>query len=262
MGSIKSALRKTLRGIYYSVYGQSGKTITINNEPHTVSAYIARGVNPVIDETPLKLLINLAKDADILFDIGANVGIISVIVANKMKPGSTIYSFEPVPNTFKFLNDSARVQKGNAKVKAFNYAISSKNETLQFSNMERTTRNHIIKEAATNTIPVTAVSLDSFCAEHKVIPQVLKIDIEGAEYWALQGMQQTLKNNNCKVLVEIHQEYLQANGITGKMFEDYVNSIGYKVFNIEGKEISPDKMIANVNVILAKEHPGQAVFTI
>jgi FkbM family methyltransferase len=262
MGKLKGILRKLFRGFYYSLYGKSGKAILINNEEYVVSAHIARGINPVIDETPLKLLINLAKNIDVLFDIGANIGIISVILSKKMQPGTTIYSFEPAPNTFKFLADTARVQKGNAKVLPYKYAISNKIETLHFTDMERTTRNHITNEEGRGTVAVDAITIDSFCATNKVVPQLFKIDVEGAEYRALQGMAQTLKNNNCTVLVEIHPEFLQEHGVTDKMFEEYVNAIGYKVFNTEGKEIPSIEILRNIIVILAKEYPGAEIFKI
>ncbi len=124
---MKQVLRKAFRFSYYSLYGRQGKSILINDEPHTVSAHIARGVKSTIDETPLKLLSNLAKNADTVFDVGANVGIIFVMLAKKMKPGSSIHAFEPAPITYKFMADSARVQQGNAKVTPHNYAISNNN---------------------------------------------------------------------------------------------------------------------------------------
>ncbi len=262
MSALKNTFRVLFRSLYYAVYGRAGKAITINNEQYVVSAHTARGINPVIDELPLKLLCNLAKDANILFDIGANIGVISLILSKKMKPGSTIYAFEPAPATFVYLKDTARVQKGNAKVIAFNNAISNKNEVLRFTNLERTTRNHVVTDNRADTLPVNAIALDSFCAEHKVIPEVIKIDIEGAEYWALQGMAQTLKHNNITVLVEIHPEYLATNDITGKMFEDYILSIDYKAFDISGSEIPASEILHNTIVVLAKQKPAATVFNI
>ena len=126
MSAVKNIFRTIFRKVYYAAYGSNGKQVTINGESYTTSAHIARGIQSTIDETPLKILTRLAKDADILFDVGANVGIISLILSKKMKPGSHIYSFEPVPGTFVFLKDTARVQQGNATIHAFNNAIGSK----------------------------------------------------------------------------------------------------------------------------------------
>ncbi len=45
---------------------------------------------------------DLIKDGDIVLDIGANMGIFSVLVANKY-PHATVYAFEPTPTTFEAL---------------------------------------------------------------------------------------------------------------------------------------------------------------
>lgn len=259
MGDI---LRNIFRSSYYLLYGQSGKNIKINNEDYRVSAYVARGIKNTIDETPLKLLTNLSKNADILFDVGGNIGVIAMILAGKMKAGSVIYSFEPAPLSFKYLKDTARVQKGKAKIIPVNLAVSNNNDKLYFTNDGNSCTNHISTADEAGTISIDSITIDSFCKANNVIPQVIKIDIEGAEYWALQGMQQTLKTNNCQVLVEIHTGFLLDNNITSEMFGNLVDSIGYKAFNTSGEEIKTDMIMDNDCVILAKEKPAADIFRI
>jgi len=257
-------LRKLFRFSYYSVYGKSGKKIRIDNEEYTISAHVSRGVSNTLNETPLKLLTNLATmvNTDVLFDIGGNIGVISMILAKKMKPGSVIYSFEPAPLSYKYLADTARVQKGNARIVPVNNAVSNNNGKLYFTNDGNSCTNHIAAENEAGTISIDAITIDVFCSKNLVIPQVMKIDIEGAEYWALEGMQQVLKNNNCHVLVEIHESYLRDNNITGKMFGSLVDAIGYKVYNVKGAVIKSDEIMNNSCVILAKDILPAKVFEV
>jgi FkbM family methyltransferase len=255
-------LRNIFRSAYYAVYGGSGKKIRINDEEYRVSAYVARGINSIIDEVPLKLLSNMSRNASVVFDVGANIGIIAMILAKKMKPGSMIYSFEPAPLSFKYLRDNARVQNGNATITAVNVAVSNNNDKLYFTNDGNSCTNHIAAGKNEGTISVDATTIDGFCKANKVIPEVIKIDIEGAEYWALLGMQQTLKNNNCLVLVEIHTVFLQDNNITGQMFADLVGAIGYKVFDTTGNQINANLMLDHDCVILSKEKPAAEIFNI
>lgn len=255
---MKNLLRSVFRFSYYAVYGGSGKTIKINNTDYTVSAHIARGISRVIDELPLKLLTNLAKKADTVFDVGANVGIIATMVAREMKPGTTIYSFEPAPLSFKYLADTARVQKGSAAIKPFNFAVSSSTGKLYFTNDGNSCTNHVAKEDEANVIAVEALSLDAFCKQHRVVPDVIKVDIEGAEYWALQGMEQLLKDNNINVLMEVHANFLIENNITGAMFAEIIDRIGYKVYSAEGKEINSSDILTKACVIIARQKPEHA----
>jgi FkbM family methyltransferase len=259
---MKHVLRKAFRFSYYTVYGKRGKSILINNEPHTVSAHVARGINSTIDEVPLKLLTNLAQKADTVFDVGANVGVISVMLARKMKPGSVIHAFEPAPISYKYMADSARVQQGKARIIPHNYAISNGNGKLHFTNDNHSCTNHISDGPGLNTIAVEAVTLDWFCDTNKLAPQVIKVDVEGAEYWALEGMLQVLKHNNVQVLMEIHQGFLMDHKIDGAMFANVINGIGYKVFDTTGQQISPEQIVLETCVILAKQHPGADIFKI
>ncbi len=197
-------LRNIFRSSYYLLHGRSGKTIRINNEDYTVSAHVARGINKEIDEVPLRLLLRLCREAAVVFDIGANIGVIATIVAKKMKLGSVIYSFEPAPLSYRYLQDTARVQKGAAAIVPVNLAVSNNSDKLYFTNDGNSCTNHVSTASDKGVIVVDSTSIDSFCTSNNIIPQVIKIDIEGAEFWALQGMQQTLKNNDCIVLLEVH----------------------------------------------------------
>ncbi len=246
-------LRKAFRSSYYILHGRSGKNIKINNEDYTVSAYVARGITSVIDEVPLKLLLNLSKNADILFDIGGNIGVIATLVAKKMKPGSVIYSFEPAPLSYKYLADTARVQKGNARIISVNLAISNNSDKLHFTNDGNSCTNHIADRNETNVVSVDCITIDAWCSQNKILPAVMKIDIEGAEFWALEGMKQTLKNNNIKVLLEIHQGYLADHNITGAMFGKIIEETGYRVFSSTGMELPGDQILKYSCVILSKD---------
>ncbi|GAA4466650.1 FkbM family methyltransferase [Nemorincola caseinilytica] len=251
-------LRNTFRSLYYMMYGASGKSIKINDNDYVVSAHIARGISSEIDELPMKLLMRLSRNADTVFDVGANVGIISTIVAKEMKPGSVIYSFEPAPLSYKYLADTARVQKGNAGVKPFNFAVSNATGKLYFTNDGNSCTNHVAKENEANVIAVDAIALDSFCKQHGVIPDVIKVDIEGAEYWALQGMEQLLKENDIIVLMEIHSVFLAQNNITGAMFADIIDRAGYKVYNVDGREMKSTDILNTTCAIIARQQPLHA----
>jgi len=255
-------LRKAFRSSYYALYGKLGKTIRINNEDYTVSAHVARGISGTIDEVPLKLLSNLARNANLLFDIGGNIGVIASILAKLMKPGSVIHSFEPAPLSYKYLADTARVQKGNAKIIPVNLAVSNNNDKLYFTNDGNSCTNHIASEGEANTISIDCITIDAYCAKHKAIPSVMKIDIEGAEYWALEGMQNTLKNNNITVLVEIHQGYLADHNITGEMFGRIIDNIGYHAYTANGTEIPGTQVIKHSCVIISKEKVPAEIFKI
>ncbi len=252
---MKGLLRKIFRSLYYSVYGNTGKEIIINNEPYTVSAHVARGIKNTIDEAPLKALSALCVNAKTLLDIGGNIGLIAAILAKKMKPGSFIYSFEPAPLSFKYLEDTARVQKGNARIIPVNNAVSNNTQKIYFTNDGSSCTNQISSENAANTIAIQPIRIDDFCRENSISPEVIKVDIEGAEYLALDGMRATLKNSNCIVLVEIHKKQLTESNITNEMFAGLINDIGYNVYNTNGEKVDSNRVLDHDCIILSRTNP-------
>ena len=67
------------------------------------------------------------------------------------------------------------------------------------------------------TNEVRAVSIDQFCAEHRLMPRVIKIDIEGAELAALRGARSTIANAKAglQLFVEMHPHLWAQLGYTG-----------------------------------------------
>jgi FkbM family methyltransferase len=227
-----------------------------------VSAHIARGINPVNNEVPYKLLRKLVEKADVVFDIGANVGIISVLISKAMKDGSSIYSFEPLPSTCRVLVDNARVQKGNATVVPFNLAMSNAVGDVYFTNKEDPTENNILHEPQVGSVLVKSTTVDVFCAEHKVIPQVIKVDVEGAEYFVLEGMIKTLQQNDCVVLMEIHDGMLQEFGVNEQQFATLLGQTGYHLYNDKGDELPYNKVFSSSCIVLSKKPLDRAVFAV
>jgi len=82
------------------------------------------------------------------------------------------------------------------------------------------------KEHRANT---RAKSVDKMVEETKITPDILNIDIEGAELLALKGARNTLKNNRMKVWVSIHSDLLEKNyGSKKRDVLEFMNSLGYK----------------------------------
>lgn len=257
-----SLLRNLFRLFYYSIYGKNGKQIKINNELYTVSAHISRGVSSVIDEVPHKLLESLSKNANVVFDIGANVGVIAVLLSKSMKPGTTIYSFEPVPDTFKILKDNSRVQKGNAKILPYNLALTDHVGEVYFTNRTTHTINNILSKPDEDSIIVKATTVDEFCAVNNIRPNVLKVDVEGAEYHVLAGMIDVMTKNNCSIVMEIHQEMLASFGVTSDMFVRLLEPTNYNVYNVSGEEITTDLIMKNYCVVLSKDKIDKTLFKV
>jgi hypothetical protein len=114
---------------------------------------------------------------------------------------------------------------------------------------------------SSNLIPVAAITLDVFFQNKYIKPDVVKIDVEGAETKVLRGMTRLLRNYNPTLFLEIHPLNLP-------LYKSSVSAIlmllmenEYKVFEIDDmrgqnswlklNELSPESVIENNSMIYA-----------
>jgi FkbM family methyltransferase len=138
-----------------------------------------------------------------VIDVGAHVGIYSMLGSELVGETGHVYSFEPTPWTFRVLTQNT--QKLN-NVTIFNQAISETEQTLTFAdygpgygayNSANISGAQDITKIP-KTTKVVSRSLDLFCKENDISPDIIKIDSEGYEYEVLLGSKNILTNNEAK----------------------------------------------------------------
>jgi FkbM family methyltransferase len=147
--------------------------------------------------------IRYVKGGMTVIDVGAHVGIYSMLSSELVGETGHVYSFEPTPWTFKILTENTN---GLKNVTINNQAISETEQTLTFADYGPGygAYNSANKSGAPDTtrtankITVTSVSLDNYCAINNIKPDIIKIDSEGYEFEVLQGLEGILSHTNSK----------------------------------------------------------------
>jgi FkbM family methyltransferase len=142
-----------------------------------------------------EILHQIARRGDTILDVGGHVGNVAWFMTRCVGPDGKVFSFEPHPEKFKALNAKARKY---APLQAFNCAVSNSLApvTLYFGTTEESdqasticadlaTRDRFGAEVLSAEVPAT--TLDKFCTDHKLVPSIIKIDVEGAEPFVLEG---------------------------------------------------------------------------
>jgi FkbM family methyltransferase len=170
-----------------------------------------------------------------VFDIGANIGYYSLIASLKAQHGS-IYAFEPYQNHYnELLLNSSLNQLNN--IKALNVAVSNSKQKLQlFVSAEDNTGMTGLAQPENfsgHTEVVNAISLDEWIKEGQLKkPDIIKMDIEGGEWIALQGMQMILRDVKPVVFIEIASSLLSKFGKQASDIYNFMNEFGYQAYEV------------------------------
>jgi FkbM family methyltransferase len=143
----------------------------------------------------------------IFYDIGANVGFLTVLAARLVGPTGHVYALEPVPANVRFIHRNLKVNAlRNVAVLPVAASSDSGRRVLRLAEYSGGSALDSV-EAPPDTIgslEVDAVSIDDLILNGKAKPPTfVKIDVEGAEHEVLQGMSATLKGYRPHVLYEL-----------------------------------------------------------
>ena len=153
---------------------------------------------------------------DIVYEVGANIGFYSVIMAKKVGPSGKVFAFEPETVNFERLRVNTELN-GLANLFPCPFAASSESRLLflhRHSTEAGEGAHMIVREGGENTVPVFSFPLDELVSQFRLPPPtVLKIDVEGHEGEVLSGMRRLLAARTIRVaFIEIHYLYFSDSG--------------------------------------------------
>ncbi|QAU12260.1 FkbM family methyltransferase [Halorubrum sp. BOL3-1] len=145
-------------------------------------------------------------DGDVFYDIGANIGIFSCFAAQKMDVGH-IVSFEPYPPNVNQLHKNLLYNADKSDFTLFDIALSNSDGSVEFSSPDKRAGHQTGNISPSGpSIDVKSTPGDKLIDERTLPePTVVKIDVEGSEPLVIQGLEDTLKADTCRILYcELH----------------------------------------------------------
>jgi len=152
-------------------------------------------------------LLHFLKKEDVFFDVGANVGSYTILSSKVI--GATSCSFEPSPDTFKHLENNIFLNQIDKKALIFNQGVGAEKGNMQFS-INQDTINHIVVDEKEESISIKITTLDQHIEEQKMIPALIKIDVEGFETEVIRGADSLLLNHTLQAVI------MELNGSGGR----------------------------------------------
>jgi len=221
---MKSTIRSFLKPIFFSLLNERSYMFL---QALSKTRDILSGVD---DEKEISLIPLLVHEGETVIDMGANYALYTYHASKRVGEKGHVYAFEPIPFTYEVCRKIARrlqlknvhlYQKGcsntNGKV-AFTVpiqnfgAVSAGQSHLAIRNNERPGKEQHFKFSKWKTLHSDVVRLDEFLPGVQDV-SLIKADIEGAEYYALQGAEKMITRYHPSILCEINPFFLDGFGI-------------------------------------------------
>jgi FkbM family methyltransferase len=195
--------------------------------------YFIHGLNK--REPISNIATQLLRPGDCMIDVGANVGYFTALAALTVGVHGIVHSFEASPDTYQKLQVLAKNNLyGN--IKTHNYAVSDEDGTVEFhcgpTDHTGISSMRNLGTKTSSTVKTSAIRLDSMMES---IPPVrlIKIDVEGAEIRALQGMKSLIVRDSPYVITEVSDGMLSQLGSSKKELVDYFYNLGYSAYRVQ-----------------------------
>jgi FkbM family methyltransferase len=180
----------------------------------------------------IELLKKYIHKNDVVLDIGANIGFYALILSDLCGENGKVHCFEPDKTNFGHL-EKACGKRNN--ISLVNKAVSSKTETLKIYTSKNLNVDHRTykPEEYDQEIEIEATSIDEYLGKDLKV-DLVKMDIQGFEMQAIQGMTKMLEyNKDIKIISEFWPYGLRKAGSSVNIYYDYLSSLGFTCYLLE-----------------------------
>lgn len=155
---------------------------------------------------------DLVKQGMVIYDVGANIGYISLMMSRLCKSQGEVYSFEALPANLIRLQENITLNQLNTSIHINPNAVVDTTRPVSFLAHSSTSMGKALgsagrPEAYDQEIKVDGLALDDFVFKNNhPAPDLIKMDIEGGEILAVKGMKRLLGVKKPILLIELHGE--------------------------------------------------------
>lgn len=173
-------------------------------------------------------LVSLARIGGVMVEVGANIGYFSLLWAG-LNENNQVYAFEPSPRNLDLLRSSINLNGLGQQIHVLPVAAGQGTSVAHFDlgPEEQTGWGGIVLASHGRTMPVVVVRLDDLFNQEI---DILKIDVEGADTWVLEGCERLLQEKKIRrIFYEQNKPRLRALGLTEGQSEAFLEGLGYRV---------------------------------
>jgi FkbM family methyltransferase len=187
------------------------------------------------------------KSSDVFMDVGANLGYYTVVCAPLVH---RVVAFEPASISHGYCK--ANIELNNLRnVDLFQYGLwhEDATATMRFDRSSMMSASISLDELTTTADSICCTSLDDMVRRGELALSrldVVKMDIEGAELSALQGMRKTIAEFRPKIILELNRTTLSYFGKTSNAIWDFFCDMSYEIYAFEQWQETDPRLVSTL----------------
>lgn len=212
-------------------------------------------------DAEIRFLLSLRLQGQVVYDVGANAGLMTLFFARAVGSSGHVVAFEPDPVAFERLCRNVKLNRFTW-VRFMNCALGSQSGTLSLFVPSRSqtvstlVREHALTwqetrgEEIAESYPVRVEKMDDVIASLQLPPpDFVKIDVESYELEVLRGSQETIRAHRPRLFIELHGHTVPFGKQLVQDVLDFVFRFEYRVRHVES-----DQMVSSTDVDFLNGH--------
>lgn len=229
-------------GAFKRIYGRNGYPAHINGEvfrlEYEYGARYDRRDHRIYEPTFYGPFVSVIREGMTVYDIGAHIGIFSLGAGVRVGGSGKVLAFEPVPETIAKLRRHVAFNHLESVVDVVPAVVSDTDKGVKFFAYKESMAASIARQNVEDLNPekrtepareltVDSVTIDGLLAARGLRPDVIKIDVEGAELMVLRGARRVLAECKPVILCEVHPPQMRNCGASIEEFNAFLKEVGY-----------------------------------
>lgn len=191
----------------------------------------------IYEPRTIKAIEDNLSQGDVFIDAGANIGTISLPVANRNPV--QVFAFEPAPNIFNVLKANKQLNCLE-NVQTIPQGLSDREGTTDFYESARAHGwSGMVKIDGFQKHRITTTTLDAFATAHRIGRiAVLKVDVQGWEYFVFKGAEKLLSEKRIGTIIFEFEWWAEQNaGLEAGTTQQFLLDKGYKLYTLDGAPV-------------------------
>ena len=223
-------MRAPYRSILMRLAGRDGLPMIVGGQTMHLSPDIVNLNWETVEVDSYRAFAAEIAPGDVIYDVGAHFGTYTLIGVERGGPETRVVAYEPCDLTRQYLMRHLRWNRAESRVLVRPVCCGSAYGSATFFHRPGKPEgiNGLLPQDGLTPTTVRITTIDREVEELKLVPALIKIDVEGAELEVLKGAAHVLDTYRPRVLLSLHPRQLAQIGLDCEAVLDWLRARGYR----------------------------------